>query len=156
MSGPIVLALRLTLALALYGFMGWAFFLLWREIREQGNRLTARRIPGISLMIHSGDDPPALRYFSQPEVSLGRDPGCDIPLMDETVSTRHAQLTYHHGQWWLEDLASMNGTRLNSSPVTMPTVLASGDEFQCGQTRLTVNLSPDTLVPPTQRLERQE
>lgn len=73
-----------------------------------------------------------MRYFSQAEISIGRDPGCDIPIFDETISARHAQLTYHHNQWWLEDLTSTNGTRLNAARITTPTVITSGDEIQCG------------------------
>lgn len=155
MSGLIVLALRLLLAAALYGFLGWALITLWREIQRQSYSLATRRTPGISLSVRDGNAPPMIRYFTQPDITLGRDPGCDLPLTDDTISTRHAQLKYHHGQWWLEDLASMNGTTLNDIAVTMPTVLTSGDEIQCGKTRLTVGLSADALVPPTQRLEKQ-
>ena len=103
----------------------------------------------------SGNQPPILKHFAQPEITLGRDPGCDIPLMDDTVSTRHAQLTYHHGQWWLEDLASMNGTMLNETTVNMPTVITSGDEIICGSTSMVVTLAANILIEPTQRLEKK-
>jgi pSer/pThr/pTyr-binding forkhead associated (FHA) protein len=155
MSGPIVLGLRMLLALALYGFLGWALYVLWNEVQKQAQLLATRRIPGLSISIRQGRAAPVMRNFSQPEIILGRDPGCDIPLSDETVSTRHAQLTYHHGQWWVEDLASTNGTHLNKALVTTPTVLASGDEIRCGKTRLIVNLSSDVLVTPTQRVEKK-
>lgn len=155
MSGAIILALRLILAIALYGFLGWALFILWREIRRQGFTLTNRRVPTIKLVIRHGQTAPITKVFSQPNITFGRDPGCDIPLLDDTVSTRHAQLTYHHSQWWLEDLASTNGTTLNQIAITMPTVLTAGDEIQCGDTRLVVNLSTNTLVEPTQRLEKR-
>lgn len=155
MSGLIVLALRLFLAIALYGFLGWALITLWQEIQRQSYSLAARRTPGISLSVRDGGGVQLLRHFAQPDITLGRDPGCDVPLTDDTVSTRHAQLKYHHGQWWLEDLASMNGTTLNDIAVTMPTVLTTGDEIRCGKTRLTVSLSTDTLISPTQRLEKQ-
>jgi pSer/pThr/pTyr-binding forkhead associated (FHA) protein len=155
MSGTIILALRLLLAFALYGFLGWALLLLWREIRKQGISLANRRVPTINLTVHHGQAEPVIKNFNQPEITFGRDPGCDIPLIDDAVSTRHAQLTYHHNQWWLEDLTSTNGTTLNQMSVTMPTVLTAGDEIQCGSTRLIVNLSTNTLVSPTQRLERK-
>lgn len=156
MSGPIVLVLRLITSFALYAFLGWALFFLWREAQRQGLSLANRRVPGISITVKHGDDTPILKHFAQPEITLGRDPGCDIPLMDDTVSTRHAQLTYHHTQWWLEDLASMNGTILNDAAVTMPTVITSGDEILCGSTRLTIALSPNVVIEPTLRLEKHE
>ena len=154
MSGPIVLALRLITALALYAFLGWTLFFLWRDVQRQGFSLGNRRVPGISLTVRHGSESPNLKHFAQPEITLGRDPGCDIPLMDDTVSTRHAQLSYHHGQWWLEDLLSTNGTLLNQTAVSMPTVITSGDEIKCGSTRLTVTLSPNLVIEPTQRLEK--
>jgi len=155
MTGPIVLALRLIAALALYGFLGWALYTLWRDIQKQGYALANRRVPGISFLIQQGDSS-SYKHFAQREITLGRDPACDLPLEDETVSTRHAHLTYHHGQWWLEDLASTNGTMLNETMVNMPTVITSGDDIQCGAAHLSVTLSPDVLVSPTQKLERKK
>jgi pSer/pThr/pTyr-binding forkhead associated (FHA) protein len=156
MSGPVVLALRLIAAIALYGFLGWALVLLWREVHKQGLSLANRRVPGISLTVRHGNAAPVFKHFAQPEIIMGRDPGCDVPLIDDTVSTRHAQLTYHHGQWWLEDLASTNGTILNELPVSLPTVITSGDEIMCGATRLDVALSANVLIEPTRKLDKKE
>jgi hypothetical protein len=155
MSGSIVLALRLLTAFALYGFLGWALFLLWREVKNQGTALENRRVPGISLTVRNGSAAPILKHFAQPEIILGRDPGCDIPILDDTVSTRHAQLIYHHGQWWLEDLASMNGTVLNEIALSMPTVITSGDEFMCGATKISISVSTNIIIEPTQRLDKK-
>ena len=98
---------------------------------------------------------PIAKNFTQPEVTLGRDPGYDVPLTDDTVSTRHAQLSFHHNQWWLVDLASTNGTFLNGTSVKMPIVITSGDEIKCGGARLTVNFSSGVFVSPTQRLDNK-
>lgn len=154
MSGTIALVLRLLMAGSLYGFLGWALIILLREVRKQGESLANRRVPRISLSVQMGRGSSSPKHFSQPEVVLGRDPGCDVPLMDETVSTRHAQLSFHHGQWWLEDLGSTNGTFLNDIGVNMPTVITSGDEIQCGNLKLAVNLESDVFISPTQRLEK--
>ena len=155
MSGPIVLVLRMLLAIALYGFLGFALLALWRDVQRESQILTRRRVPGISLIIQTGGDAPRLRQFNQSEISVGRDPACDVPLLDETVSARHAQLTYHHAQWWVEDLGSTNNTRLNQTLVTMPTVLTTGDEIECGNSRLTISLSSNALASSTQQLEKQ-
>jgi pSer/pThr/pTyr-binding forkhead associated (FHA) protein len=155
MSGSIVLALRLTTALALFSFLGWVLFFLFREVNRQGQSLASRRIPGISLLVRHEAGASSLKYFSQAEIILGRDPGCDIPISDDTISTRHAQLSYHHNQWWLEDLASTNGTALNGTLVNMPTVITSGDEIKCGETRLTVSLSENIIIEPTQKIGKR-
>ncbi|HVN15700.1 MAG TPA: FHA domain-containing protein [Anaerolineales bacterium] len=142
MSGLIVLALRLLLALALYGFLGWALYTLWQDTQREAKRVATRRIPGINLTVRSGSEKTSSsRHFLQSEIILGRDPICDIYISDETVSARHARLTFHHGQWWVEDLNSTNGTRLNQEPVSQPTVLTTGDEIGLGATQLIVSLS---------------
>ena len=157
MSGPIVLALRLSMAVALYGFLGWALYFLWRDIQRQGMLVSRREIPGINLSVDQAEQNARVeKYFSQPQIVLGRDPGCDIPLTDDTVSTRHAQLAYHHNQWWLTDLASTNGTFINGTAVNMPTVITSGDEIRCGKVLLFVNFSPDPLARPSENPEKSD
>ena len=152
MSAPFVLALRVLLALSLYAFLGWALFTIWYELRTQGTLLAARKIPGINLNIQIDDQPSIQRYFTQSEILLGRDAHCDLPLPDDTVSVRHARLSYHHGQWWLEDLGSTNGTRLNNDKVSIPTVVINGDHVECGKASIIINLGADANNPPTQRI----
>ena len=155
MSGTVVLALRLLTALALYGFLGWVLVFMLREVQRQGIALANRRVPGISIMVTTSGGQGTLRYFHQAEITIGRDPGCDIPLPEDTISARHAHLTYHHNQWWLEDLASTNGTKLNDTRITTPTVITSGDDIQCGGTRLSVSLSENVIIEPTLRLKKR-
>ena len=152
MSAPFVLALRILLSLSLYVFLGWALFTIWRELRTQGTILAARKIPGINLNVQIGDQPSTQRYFTQSEILLGRDSHCDLPLPDDTVSTRHARLSHHHGQWWLEDLGSTNGTKLNNDKVSIPTVVINGDEVECGKASISIRLGIDSTNPPTQRI----
>lgn len=152
MSAPFVLALRVLLAVSLYAFLGWSLFTIWRELHTQGSLLAARKIPGINLNIQAGEQTPIQRYITQPEILLGRDSRCDIPLLNDTVSVRHARLSYHHGQWWLEDLGSTNGTWLNKEKVSTPTVIIGGDQIDCGKVSIMVNLGVDPTNPPTQRI----
>ncbi len=149
MSGPVVLALRLLLTISLYVFLAWAFLTLWRDIKSQGRFLVSHCIPPLSLTIQRDDVSPQIRNFVRPEVTVGRSPACECALEDETVSSRHARLSYHHNQWWLEDLNSTNGTLLNQEKVTLPTVVISGDEFTCGDTHLTISLPDELLISET-------
>ena len=152
MSAPFVLALRVLLAVSLYAFLGVTLLTIWRELRTQGTLLATQKIPGISLNLQTGEQPPRQRYFTQPEILLGRDSHCDLPLLDDTVSIRHARLSYHHGQWWLEDLGSTNGTHLNKEKVSIPTVVIGGDEIECGKVFIKINLGAELANPPTQRI----
>jgi pSer/pThr/pTyr-binding forkhead associated (FHA) protein len=141
MSGPVVLALRLLLTVSLYAFLVWAFINLWRDIKLQSALLAARKIPPISLTIAHDGQTSQTRRFIQAEVTIGRDPACECPVDDDAISARHARLSYHHNQWWLEDLGSTNGTLLNQEKLAIPTVVISGDEFRCGETRFTITLA---------------
>ena len=152
MSGPIVLALRLGLAVCLYAFLGWGLFTLWRDLQAQGISLAGRKAPAVSLAIQLGPRETTRRVFQQIEVTLGRDPACDVPLNDDAVSARHARLAYHHGQWWAEDLGSTNGTRLNQAQLNTPTVITTGDQIECGHTALIVSIGASADPSPTTRL----
>jgi pSer/pThr/pTyr-binding forkhead associated (FHA) protein len=136
-SAIIFLVLRILLAALLYGFLGLAFYTLWRDIKRQGQLLAARQPPPITLTTDL-DTETLTRQYSCPEIILGRESTCDYPLNDQTVSSRHARLSYHQSQWWLEDLASTNGTYLNGEPVTAPVVITNGDELRLGQVGLKI------------------
>jgi pSer/pThr/pTyr-binding forkhead associated (FHA) protein len=151
MSGPVVFALRLLLTVSLYAFLVWAFMSLWRDIKLHSSLLAARNIPPISLALARDDQVQQIRRFFQPEVTIGRDPACECPLEDNAVSARHARLSYHHNQWWLEDLESTNGTLINHEKLTLPTVVTSGDEFRCGGTSFTISLAGDILPSTSQK-----
>lgn len=139
MSAIVVLVLRVLMAAALYGFVGWAFYTLWRSLQQQSEDLALRRVPALSICLE-GEDADKARHFSNTEVVIGRDAGCDYPIPDETISARHARLSYHHKQWWVEDLYSTNGTYLNQEPLTTSTVIVSEDELRCGQVTLLISI----------------
>ena len=151
MSGPVVFALRLLLTVSLYAFLGWAFLSLWRDIKLQSALLATRKIPPLSLTFARADQVQQVRRYIQAEVTIGRDPACECPIDDDAVSARHARLSYHHNQWWLEDLDSTNGTMLNQEKLAIPTVVISGDEFCCGGTTFTISLVGDLLIPPAKK-----
>lgn len=148
MIATTVLILRLALAVALYAFLGWALWTLFQELKQQGDRLALQKMPGITLAVILDEGKESLRQFSQPQVMIGRDPNCDLAMMDEALSAHHARLTYHHGQWWLEDLNSTNGTFLNQERLTTPAVIITGDEFKCGNTIFSIRIDADDKLAP--------
>jgi pSer/pThr/pTyr-binding forkhead associated (FHA) protein len=147
MSAFLFLALRFLLVAILYLFAGWAIFVLWQDLRRQGQQLVHRRIPVLELTFQPPASLPESRRFCQTEVIIGRNVGCDCPVLDETVSARHARLSYHHNHWWLEDLGSTNGTLLNQQRLEMPTVIISGDRFTCGKTSFVIRIENDEGLP---------
>ncbi len=147
MSGTLLLVLRLAMALALYAFLGWAVLTLWRDIKRQSELMAAQRIPGIKL-VKEVDSERKSYEFTVPELVIGRDQSCDLILDAKTVSAEHARLSYHHSNWWVEDLHSRNGTLLNLELLTTPAVLTSGDELQLGQEMLRIEISGNINASP--------
>lgn len=141
MSGIVVLILRIFLAAALYAFLGWALYTLWRDLRVHSLVLASQKAPTITLT-RIGMDEFEPASYQKSELFIGRDQTAAVPVTDETVSARHARLAYRHNQWWIEDLKSTNGTFLNEEPVVTMTVLVSGDEIRVGQTVMRVDIAP--------------
>ncbi len=50
-------------------------------------------------------------------VTVGRDPGNDIVLIDPAVGGEHAKIEYCEGQWWLQPADSGGPTWVNGQPV---------------------------------------
>ena len=59
-----------------------------------------------------------------------------LPITDETVSRRHAELTPDRGAWYLSDLKSQNGTYVNGRPLRERTRLFEGDLIRVGSSLL--------------------
>jgi pSer/pThr/pTyr-binding forkhead associated (FHA) protein len=60
---------------------------------------------------------------------VGRQAGCEIIIDARKVSREHAAFIFRNGRWYVEDLGSANGTRINGSrlPPSSPHALKSGD-----------------------------
>jgi hypothetical protein len=54
---------------------------------------------------------------AQDELLIGRASSCDIVLVDQTVSRRHALLLFRDGAWIIRDMSSKNGVTVNGAPV---------------------------------------
>jgi len=152
MIATTVLILRLILAIALYAFLGWALWTLLQDLKQQGDKLAGQKKPAITLFIKIEQGNESVRSFSQPEVMIGRDPNCDLSMMDEALSAHHARLIHHHGQWWLEDLNSTNGTFLNREKLTTPAVVITGDKVKCGNTVFDIQVEDSNGLSPTKAL----
>jgi len=57
-----------------------------------------------------------------------------LPLTDQTISRRHAELRFVDGAWVLADLNSANGTYVNGARITRPVRLRHGDQIRLGST----------------------
>ena len=78
-----------------------------------------------------------------------------LPLTDQAISRRHAELTPDGQSWFLRDLASTNGTRLNSKPINDRVQLQRGDLIGCGSSLFLFDATPEGGIP-IRALERTE
>ncbi len=71
---------------------------------------------------------------------IGRSNSCDIKLRDPSVSSRHAKVTKLGSGWFIEDIGSSNGTKVNARIVTnAKRKLSDGDIIYMGGMRLVFN-----------------
>jgi pSer/pThr/pTyr-binding forkhead associated (FHA) protein len=76
---------------------------------------------------------PGRRFQLQSDVTtIGRGPENHVALPSPAVSTAHARVVVHDGQFWIEDLHSTNGVVVNSSAVSAdaPRLLSNGDAIR--------------------------
>ena len=140
MTATVVLVLRVGLAILLYIFLWRVLQTLWQELKQQGDLISTQKKPGIRLTAKLEDGNETSYHFWQPEIVIGRGSHCDISLLDEALSANHVRISFHHGQWWLEDLGSTNGTFLNKDQIAVPTVIITGDMFKCGNTTFSIRI----------------
>lgn len=135
----LLLLVRAGITLALYTFLLWAFWLLWQELSAHTQMINSRQTPAIKLQIAMPNGMQTL-LFQEPEIFIGRDASCQCILPDATISAQHARLSFHHQQWWIEDLNSTNGTFIHEEAVSTPAVLTSGDHVRCGRVEIGVQI----------------
>ena len=88
-----------------------------------------------------GDDQMTTRPLPMKgELVLGRDPDCDLPLIDARISRRHARLLVDRGDVRIEDIGSTNGIKVGGTKLERdkPAPLPIGDSLRLGPYTLIV------------------
>ncbi|MER3416734.1 MAG: forkhead-associated protein [Gemmataceae bacterium] len=89
---------------------------------------------GELIPIGGGDPIPLVRD----QMIIGRRESCDICLRFPNVSGIHCQLTFKDGYWFIQDLNSTNGVKVNGLRV-LRKVLLPGDEISIAKRRFTIH-----------------
>ncbi len=74
---------------------------------------------------------------------IGRGRSADVVIAEPTISRAHAAIGYDGERFFMQDLGSTNGTRVNGQRETRVR-LGDGDELQLGKLRLRVALPDPT------------
>jgi pSer/pThr/pTyr-binding forkhead associated (FHA) protein len=91
-----------------------------------------RRAAAGRLEVDGGEMPLA---FEGKSMLIGRRDTCDIPLLEESVSTTHAIVFEMDGRRYIRDLASRTGTLVNGKAIHQ-IELSPGDEIKIGDTSM--------------------
>ncbi|MEM7353579.1 MAG: sigma 54-interacting transcriptional regulator [Acidobacteriota bacterium] len=86
------------------------------------------------------------------EHQVGSDPGSTIRLTHPTVSRRHALIRVSAEGAWVEDLASSNGTQLDSRRLTSSAAIEPGSRLAFGSVQATVEEVREGDLKPAKAL----
>ncbi|MCU0511005.1 MAG: FHA domain-containing protein [Anaerolineae bacterium] len=142
----LLFGLRVISGLLLLAVLAALMLILWRDFRSATSAArVSRRAYGQlikltlmgEMMAETGET-----FALTPMTTLGRAPTNQIVLNDTFASSEHAVVLLRHGQWWLEDRNSRNGTLLNGERITLPVIITEGDIIGIGSVGFRLLLSP--------------
>lgn len=88
-------------------------------------------------MVYSGTDPGLQGEYKaviNGSVSVGRKEGDIVISIDNSISSRHCEFIKREAQYFVRDLGSSNGTKLNGNPVSATEVpIKTGDTVRIGR-----------------------
>lgn len=88
--------------------------------------------------IGGGDQIPLLKK----SLLVGRRESCDIVLRFSNISAHHCTLSLEDGYWYVKDMGSRNGLKVNGFRVSEKR-LDPGDELAIAKHKYSVNYSPE-------------
>lgn len=154
---------ELALTLVRLGFLAllWVFvlvtvFALRRDLRQPSEARPAGRsakpakqpkpakvarqpkVKGSKLAVIEGPLKGTVIPLADAQITIGRAPDSTLVIDDDYASSRHARIYPAEGSWVVEDLGSTNGTWIDRSRITTPTVLPVGAPLRVGRTTLQI------------------
>ena len=143
----IVLLLRIMAVVLLYLFLLGLVVVMWHDWRLVARQVARQREAAAQLLgqlvVVEGGETGLVSGEALPlniVTRLGRAPSNTVIIQDSFASAEHALLSHRNGRWWLKDLGSKNGTRLNGERLTAPAIVATGDMLGVGSVRLRIEL----------------
>jgi len=108
----------------------------FESISDQETIVESPQIVPITLNVDNGPRKGSFFNVSKPS-RIGRAPDNDIPLNDNTVSSYHAEIFLKDNQFYIKDMDSTNGTKVNGERVS-EAPLVTGTKLIMGETELTI------------------
>lgn len=95
---------------------------------------------GELIPLGGGDPIPLLKET----LVIGRRENCDIVLRFGNVSGQHCQLALDHGYWYVQDLNSSNGVKVNGTRITRKRI-DPNDELTVAKHKYKISYNPTEL-----------
>ncbi|MEO2035685.1 MAG: FHA domain-containing protein [Planctomycetaceae bacterium] len=83
----------------------------------------------------------------KPVLLIGRRSSCDVCLRFPNVSSHHCELKWENGYWYVRDLASRNGIKVNGERCDSKWLMP-GDVLSVAKYRFELNYTTDATAPP--------
>lgn len=107
----------------------------------------AIKLNGELVPVGGGDSIPLIR----PLLTVGRRDSCDICMRYPNISGLHCELSFREGYWFIRDLNSTNGVKVNGARV-QEKLLYPNDEISIGKRLYTIEYE----MPAGKIVEREE
>ncbi len=104
-----------------------------------GARTMQNKVNGELSPLGGGDPIPLIRE----ELTVGRRESCDVCMRFPNISGLHCQLNFRNGYWYVRDLNSTNGIKVNGARV-QEKVLHPHDELTIGKRKYTIDYDMPT------------
>ena len=72
------------------------------------------------LIRRPGANPERVELTGEEACTVGRSQDNRVVLTDSSVSRNHARFFFNENAWWVEDLGSKNGTKVNGNLIDGP------------------------------------
>lgn len=100
-----------------------------------------------TLEVFTESDGRTLYELPATQTVIGRYEFCDLVVKSHTVSRQHARLTCVEGKFYIEDLASLNGTFVNGTRIDRLAALSDKDRIHVYKTLLVFHTCSPSEVP---------
>lgn len=97
-----------------------------------------QKVKGSKLVVIEGPLNGTIVPLGDIQITIGRAPDSTLVIDDDYASSRHARIYPSEGAWVVEDLGSTNGTWIDRTRITTPTVLPVGAPLRVGRTTLQI------------------
>lgn len=93
--------------------------------------------------------------FDKWDVTVGRDPACDVRIDNPLLSRKHARVFREEGRFYVEDLGSTNGVFLGGQKVQRAEV-KDGDIFRIDKFAFHLKVAEPGAAPASEKEKKKE